>query len=103
MGCRLQARYYSSLLGAATHKPISKTVNWAAPPFPDSGIGAISCCTLPIQVLVVGLLRSPVAECRMKALPIIADLDVPRNIFPCFLPRRVDGPVHAFDLNRGIE
>ena len=35
---------------------------WAAPRFPDSGIGAISCCTLPVQVLVVNFLRSPVAE-----------------------------------------
>ena len=35
---------------------------WAAPRFPDSGIGAISCCTLPVQVLVVDFLRSPVAE-----------------------------------------
>jgi hypothetical protein len=36
---------------------------WAAPSFPDSRIDAISCCELPIQVLVEGLLRSPVAEC----------------------------------------
>ena len=35
---------------------------WAAPRLPDSGIGAISCCTLPVQVLVVNFLRSPVAE-----------------------------------------
>jgi hypothetical protein len=37
--------------------------NWAAPSFPDSGFGAISCRTLPVQVLVVDFLRSPVAEC----------------------------------------
>jgi hypothetical protein len=36
---------------------------WAAPRFPDSRIGAISCCELPVQVLVVGFLRSPVPEC----------------------------------------
>src|SRR5260221_2237725 len=57
---------------------------WAAPPFPDSGIGAISCCERPVQVLVVGFLRSPVAECRVKTLPIVADRDVqypPRAFF----------------------
>src|SRR5258708_11154189 len=26
---------------------------WAAPRFPDSGIGAISCCTLPVHGLVL--------------------------------------------------
>ncbi len=35
---------------------------WAAPRFPDSIIGAISCCELPVQVLVEGLLRGPVPE-----------------------------------------
>ena len=39
---------------------------WAAPRFPDSRFGAISCCTLPVQVLVVDFLRSLVAECRME-------------------------------------
>jgi hypothetical protein len=33
----------------------------AAPRFPDSVIGAISCCELPVQVLVEGLLRGPAA------------------------------------------
>src|SRR5437667_5928234 len=32
---------------------------WAAPRFPDNGIGAISCGELLVQVLVEGLLRSP--------------------------------------------
>ena len=36
---------------------------WAAPIFSDSGIEAISCCALPVQVLVVDFLRSPVPEC----------------------------------------
>jgi transposase-like protein len=35
---------------------------WAAPRFPDSVIDAISCCELPVQVLVEGLLRGPVPE-----------------------------------------
>src|SRR5258708_23214073 len=76
---------------------------WAAPPFPDSGIGAISCCELPVQVLVVGFLRSPVAECRVETLPIVADLNVPLNILPRHFPRRVCGPVDALDLHRGVE
>jgi len=52
---------------------------WAAPIFPDSGIEAISCCTLPVQVLVVDFLRSPVPECRVETSPIVPELDVPRN------------------------
>ena len=44
-----------------------------------------SCCELPVQVLVVGFLRSPVTECRVETLAIIADLDVPGNVLPCFL------------------
>ena len=39
----------------------------------------------------------------MKTHPIIPELDVPGNIFACFLPRRVDGPVHALHFQRGIE
>ena len=76
--------------------------SWA-PSFPDSGIGAISCCTLPVQVLVVDFLRSPVAECRMETSPIIPELDVPRNILPCFPYRRVHGTVDPLDFHRGIE
>src|SRR5258708_36130354 len=76
---------------------------WAAPPFPDSFICVISRCELPVQVLVVGLLRSPVAECRVETLPIVTDLYVPRNILPSDFPRRVRGPVDALDLHRGVE
>jgi hypothetical protein len=43
-------------------KDLPITRHWAAPSFPDSGIGVISCCTLPVQVLVVNFLRSPIAE-----------------------------------------
>ena len=35
---------------------------WAAPRFPDYGIDVISCCGLPVQVLVECLLRGPVAD-----------------------------------------
>src|SRR5215471_14430578 len=76
---------------------------WAAPHFPDSFINAISCCELPVQILVVGLLRSPVTECRMETFPIVADLDVPRNVLARTFPRRVGGPVDALDLHRGVE
>src|SRR5580658_560457 len=58
---------------------------WAASHFPDSINWTISCRELPVQVLIMNLLRGPIVECRMKTLPIIADLDVPRNIFPCSL------------------
>src|SRR2546423_2809675 len=76
---------------------------WAAPHFPDSFISAISCRELPVQVLVVGLLRSPVAECRMKTFPIVADLDVPCNVLPRHFSRWVGSPVDPLDLHRGIE
>ena len=39
----------------------------------------------------------------MKTHPIIAELDVPRNILLRLLPRRVNRPVHALDLHRSIE
>jgi hypothetical protein len=42
---------------------VSTVGGWAAPRFPDSGIGAISCCELLFQVPVMGFLRSPVPEC----------------------------------------
>ena len=77
--------------------------NWAAPRFPDSGIGAISCCPLPVQVLVVDFLRSPVAECRMETSPIIPELDVPGNVLSRFPDRRVHGTVNPLDFNSGIE
>src|SRR5262245_17883840 len=48
-------------------------------------------------------LRSPVAECRVKTLAIVADLDVPRNVIACFLPRRVSSAVNPLYLDRRIE
>jgi len=51
----------------------------------------------------VDFLRSPVAERRMKTRPIIAELDVPRNILLRLLPCRVNRPVNALDLHRSIE
>jgi MFS family permease len=72
---------------------------WAAPRFPDSGFGAISCRTLPVQVLVVDFLRSPVAECRMETGPIIPELDIPRNVLPRFPYRRVRGTVNPLDFH----
>jgi hypothetical protein len=50
-----------TLVGCTTNQCTND--EWAAPIFPDSGFGAISCCTLPVQVLVVDFLRSPVTEC----------------------------------------
>ena len=77
---------------------VARCPGWAALRFPDSGIGAISCCTLPVQVLVVNFLGSPVAERRVEASPIIPELDIARDILPCFLPRRVDGAVDPLDF-----
>ena len=56
-----------------------------------------------VQVLVEGLLRSPVAECRMETSPIVPELDVPRNILSRLLSRRVSRPVDPLDFQRGIK
>jgi hypothetical protein len=39
-----------------------RSEHWAAPRFRVSTIGAISCCELPVQVLVMDFLRSPITE-----------------------------------------
>ena len=65
-----QWAYLSSLTRLSPHE-VAQLAKWAAPRFPDSGIGAISCRTLPVQVLVVDFLRSPVAGRRMETSPII--------------------------------
>src|ERR1700691_2810126 len=59
--------------------------------------------SLHFQVLVHGLLRGPVPDCGMKTLPIIAQLDVARDIPICFPACRVDGTVHPLDFQRAIE
>jgi hypothetical protein len=53
---------HAPVVGGDIHAAVGHSGRWAASCFPDSGIGAISCCTLPVQVLVVNFLRSPVAE-----------------------------------------
>jgi hypothetical protein len=58
---------------------------------------------LHFQVLVHDLFRGPVPECGVKTLAIIAQLDVPCDIFPCFPACRVHGPVHALDFQRAVE
>ena len=54
---------FCDLVGSTARADGSDPEDWAAPRFPDSVIGAISCCELPVQVLVEGLLRGPVPEC----------------------------------------
>jgi hypothetical protein len=39
----------------------------------------------------------------METHPIIPEFDIPRNILFRLLPRRVNRPVNALDLYRGIE
>ena len=58
---------------------------------------------LHFQVLIHGLLRGPVPECGMKTLPIVAQLDVARDVFPCLLACRVDGTVYPLDFERSVE
>jgi hypothetical protein len=64
---------------------------------------AISCCGLPVQVLVVGLLWGSVSECRVEALGIVAEFDVPGNVFAGVFAGGVDGAVDSFDFHRGVE
>ena len=58
---------------------------------------------LHFPALVHGLLRGPVPERGMETLPIIAELNVPCDVFLCLLPRGVDGTVHSLDFQRTIE
>src|SRR5258708_4398274 len=76
---------------------------WAAPRFPEGGLGAISCCTMPVQVLVVDFLRSPVAECRMETRPIIAELDIARIVLTRFPDRRIYSTVDPLDFHCRVE
>jgi hypothetical protein len=54
-------------------------------------------------VLVHDLLRGPVPDCGVKAFPIVAQLDVARDVLTRFPACRVDGPVHALDFQCAIE
>jgi len=92
-------------LGRVLHSGLkaSATSMWGASRFPDSWIDAISCCELPVQVLVMGFLRSPVVERWMKTSPIVPELDVPCNIFSCLSSRRVNSTVNALNFHVGIE
>jgi hypothetical protein len=47
------ARWSASWLLQGAHLLEEGLAVWAAPTFSDGGIGAISCCTLPVQVLVM--------------------------------------------------
>ena len=71
---------------------------WEAPRFPDSCSDVNLCCELPIQVLVVDFLRRPVPERGVEPDPIIAKLDVPRNIVHRPFPCRIRGAVDPLDF-----
>ena len=63
----------------------------------------MSCCDLPVQVLVVDLLWGLVSECRVKTLSIVAEFYIPGNILAGVFTGRVDGAVDPFDFYGGIE
>jgi hypothetical protein len=71
--------------------------------FRTSEFAVILRSSLHFQVLVHGLLRGPVSDCGMKTLPIIAQLDVARDILMRCPACRVDGTVHLLDFQRTIE
>jgi hypothetical protein len=64
--CARQARILRMLAAMSSS---AQNSDWAAmprmgcPAFSGQLIGAISCCELPVQVLVVDFLRSLIAEC----------------------------------------
>ena len=68
------------------------------PAFSGQVIAVNSRGFLPFQELVHNFLRSTVAEPRMEKSLIIAKLDPPRNVLPCFVPGRVDSPVDQLDF-----
>src|SRR6266568_3467955 len=57
---------------------------------------------LHFQQLVHDFLRSPVTECRVKTSPIIAELDVARNVFRSLPACRIDGTVDQLDLDGAV-
>src|SRR6266487_3689714 len=58
---------------------------------------------LHFPVLVHRLLGGSVPDCGVKALPIVAQLDVTRDVFPCFPACRVDRPVNPLDFKCAVE
>jgi hypothetical protein len=58
---------------------------------------------LHFQALVHGLLRGPVPDCGVKTLPIVAQLNVARDVLPRFPACRIDGTVHPLDFQRAVE
>ncbi len=58
---------------------------------------------LHFPVLVHRLLRGPVTDCGVKTLPIVVQLDVTRDVFPCFPACRVDRPVNPLDFQHAVE
>jgi hypothetical protein len=51
----------------------------------------------------VNLLRGSVAECRVETLRIVAELDVPGDVFPRMFACGVDGSVDSLNFQRGVE
>jgi hypothetical protein len=49
-------------------------------------------------MLDADLVRGPIAESRVKTLPIVEDLDVPRNVPRGVFPRRIDGTMNTLVL-----
>ena len=56
-----------------------------------------------ILVLVVGLPPGWVAQCQVKSLGIVAELDIAGRIPAGVFPRRVGGAVDPLHFERGIE
>jgi hypothetical protein len=77
--------------------------NLRAPHFPDREFAVNSRGFLPVQELIHDFLRSPAPESRMETSLIVAELDPPRNVFPCFLPDRVHRPVDQLDFQRAVD
>ena len=73
------------------------------PGFSGQVITRISCCGLPVHVLVVRLERCAVAERRVETFGIVPELNVPGHIFARVFPGGVDGAVDPFHLDRGIK
>ena len=85
-------------VGHGDGDPAALGPHWAAPCFPDICYGSRLRCDLPIEVLVVNLLRGSVAERRVETLRIIAELDVPGHVFAGVFPCGIDGAMHSLDF-----
>jgi hypothetical protein len=92
-------------LGIFVYQPAdpATTSDWATLFFPDTYLIAMSCCGLPVQVLVVAPCGVRYPSAKVETLTIVTEFDVPGNIFPGVFAGGVDGAIDPFNFDSGVE